>query len=326
MKKELWIFAEQQDGVIASSYYEILAKAVKIYEDVADKPCFTAVYFGSDEAGVDQLRSSGAEKVIACTHEQLAQYNPAHYTAALTELAQRYQPEILLIAASAIGGEVAPSVALKLHTGLAAHCSDLRLSPEGDLGMIVPAFGGKLLGEIRVPKTRPVMASIKPGVFDKAVLNPVKAEIVRTTVSCLDTKDDKIKLVNRSVHVAEQVPVDKAEVVVCAGLGAATSGNLEKVKTFAAKLGAPVGYTRPLVDLGYFPDESAMVGTSGKAIKPKLYIGFGISGAAHHACGIKDSGLIININNDADADCFQISDYKVASDCGSILDTLLKQM
>ena len=121
------------------------------------------------------------------------------------------------------------------------------------------------------------------------------------------------------------MPIEKADILVCAGLGSAVSGNFEKVKEFTKRIGASLCYTRPLSDLGYVPNEHAMVGASGKTVKPKLYIGFGVSGAAQHACGMKDSGVIINVNSDGDADCFKYSNYKVISDCGAVLDELLKQ-
>ncbi|MDR1948705.1 MAG: FAD-binding protein [Spirochaetaceae bacterium] len=41
-------------------------------------------------------------------------------------------------------------------------------------------------------------------------------------------------------------------------------------------------------------NENAMIGTSGKMIRPKLYIGLGVSGSAHHICGMKDSSAILD--------------------------------
>lgn len=66
-----------------------------------------------------------------------------------------------------------------------------------------------------------------------------------------------------------------------------------------------------------------MIGTSGKKIRPKLYIGFGISGSAHHVFGMKDSGLIISINTNEKAEIFNVSNYKLIGDSGAVLDELL---
>ncbi len=69
-----------------------------------------------------------------------------------------------------------------------------------------------------------------------------------------------------------------------------------------------------------------MIGTSGKSIRPKIYLGFGISGATHHVCGMKDSDLIISINKDDEADIFNVSDYAVKGDLKEILPLLAEAL
>lgn len=326
MSKEFWIFAEQTDGVVASSYYEMLSKAIAVYAEVRDKPVFTAVVIDGHGECAEALMASGCGKVISISNEKLALYNPAYYTAALCEAVEALKPETLLVAASAIGSELAPSVSARLKTGLAAHCTELKLDGNGSLHMIAPAFGGKLMGEYIIPDARPVMASIKPGVFERGLLEAKDAELVSFYADSIGAIRPGIELVERRLCDAEALPIEKAELVVCAGLGCALSGNLDKAKELAKRIGAGVCYTRPLADLGYYPNEGSMVGTSGKTIKPKFYIGFGVSGATQHICGVKDSRLIINVNNDRTAMCFDVSNYKVVADCGIILDELLKQI
>ena len=69
-----------------------------------------------------------------------------------------------------------------------------------------------------------------------------------------------------------------------------------------------------------------MIGTSGKSIKPKIYLGIGVSGATHHVCGMTKSGMIININRDKNAKIFGISDYKVVGDSKVMVDALLEKL
>ena len=324
--KELWIFAEQNQGVPAPSFYEILSKAKAVYAGAKEQPCFAAVVLAGDVKPVEELKRSGVDRVYYAADPKLAGYNPAHYTAVLAAMAEAYRPEVLLVPASAQGAEVAPGVSARLKTGLAAHCTELKLDEEEQLHMIAPAFGGKLMGEYIIPNCRPVMASVKPGVFDSLPQPEKDAELIRFDVSGLVSSEYGIDLVSSEAVVETELPIEKADVLVCAGLGSAVTGNFEKVRAFARKLGASFCYTRPIADLGYMPNEHAMVGTSGKTVKPKLYIGFGVSGAAQHVCGMKDSGMIINVNNDEEADSFKISNYKVVSDCGAVLDELLKQI
>ncbi len=323
--KEVWILSEQNNGVISPSYYEILSKAKAVYAEAREQTCFAAVLLAGSDAPVEELKSSGADKVIYAVHEALAAYNPVLYAETLAEMAAALKPDVFLIAATAQGAEVAPTVSAKLKTGLAAHCTELRLDAEDELHMIAPAFGGKLMGEYVIPNCRPVMASIKPGVFDRTAMAARDAEAVAYSPAWHAGCGPGIELVESEPVTETELPVEKAEILVCAGLGSAISGNLEHVREFAGKLGAALCYTRPISDLGYMPNEHAMVGTSGKTVKPKLYIGFGVSGAAQHVCGMKDSGVIINVNNDETADSFRISNYKVVADCGAILKEILNQ-
>lgn len=319
--KNVWIFAEQRDGVVNSAYYEMLSETRKLYGDNA---LVSAVVFGCGDLPVDELKASGADKVYALDSEKLREYEPMVYTEAFTKLIRDEKPDVVFVAASVIGSEVAPGVACALRTGLAAHCTELALDDRGELIMIAPAFGGKLLGEYFIPNTLPVMASIKAGVFEKADQQARDAEIINVDATFLAGLDTGVELVSRTVAEVCELPVEKAEVIVCTGLGIMNQENLDKAKKLAGILKASVGYTRPMVDMGYIDNENSMIGSSGKMVKPKLYIGFGISGAAQHICGMKDSGLIININTNEKAECFTASNYKVVSDSGVILDELLK--
>lgn len=325
--KEIWIYAEQNHGIIASSFYEILSKMKSVYAEASDKPRFTAVVFGGEEEAVSQLKASGADRILVIRHGKLAEYHPAYYAETLYQLAKEQKPEVILIAASAIGAELAPSVSAKLDTGLVAHSADICLDENEELLMIVPAFGGKLMGEIMIPKARPVMASITPGVFERQELAPAEeVEVCTCDAGYLDDLQTGIELVDKKVSETQETPIEEAEAVVCAGLGIGSLENFEKAGELARLLDASLCYTRPVVDVGYAENESAMIGTSGKMIRPKLYLGFGVSGAAHHVCGMKDSGLIINVNTNEKADIFQVSNYKVVGDSGAILNELLKAL
>ena len=326
MSKEIWIFAETADGVIAPSFYEMLSEASAIYADAGVDPVFTALVLGADKNTAGELRSSGVDKVLFVGSDRLNAYNPALFTAAVSEAVKAHKPDVLLIAASSVGAELAPGVAARLHTGLAAHCTQLKVDEQGELHMIAPAFGGNLLGEYIIPDARPVMASIKPGVFEKRSLPAKNADIEELSVSGLEALEPGIELVEIKQSEASETPVDKADYLVCAGFGCAMSGNLEKAKELAKRIGATMCYTRPLADLGYYPNEKGMVGTSGKTVKPKVYIGFGVSGAGQHVCGMKDSGVIINVNTDPGAHSFEISNYKIIADCGAVLDGLLSNL
>lgn len=317
----IWIFAEQAGGEIHSSFYELLSKARELFPQAV----LTAVAFGGDNTrAIDVLQASGAGAVLSAAHEKLADYRPDCYAETLVRLAGAEKPDVILIAATEIGSELAPTVAARLNTGLAAHCADLCLGDSGELISLIPAFGGKLMGEILIPEARPFMATVKPGVFERHSLPPApEVKVTQADAGFLDSFQGKIEFLGAQAAEHKAASIEAAEVAVCAGLGISSRENWEKARELARLLKGSLCYTRPVVDMGYTDTEDAMVGTSGKMIRPKLYIGFGVSGASHHVCGMKDSGTIISVNTNEKAEIFNVSDYKFIGDSGAVLDELL---
>ena len=95
------------------------------------------------------------------------------------------------------------------------------------------------------------------------------------------------------------------------------------VEDLAKALGGVLACSRPVVDNGWLPKER-QVGSSGKTIKPKLYIAIGISGSFQHIAGIKGAQTIIAINKDANAPIFAEAHYGIVDDLFKIV-PLLKE-
>ncbi|MCK4444296.1 MAG: FAD-binding protein, partial [Thermoplasmata archaeon] len=66
--------------------------------------------------------------------------------------------------------------------------------------------------------------------------------------------------------------------MIAAGMGVGSKEGFEMVKELAEILGAQVGATSLPVDEGWI-SEDKKIGQTGKTIRPKLYIGCGVSGA-----------------------------------------------
>ena len=325
--KKIWVFAEYVNCTLDRVALELLTKAKELSAGLSGETEVAAVLLGSRaRSACKVLAEYGAEKIYLAESEELGLYNPMLYAPIITNLVKREDPDIFLFGATAIGSELGPTVAAQLKTGVAAHCVDLRINEKEQLVANVPSFGGKILGEILCPDTRPQMASVKPGIFVQGEPEEREPNIIEEDVREIKTEGLPLKAITLEKKEIEGVPLEKAEVVFCGGYGLGCKENWEKLEKLASMLGGAAACTRPVVDEGWAPGEHVMVGTSGKSIRPKAYVGFGISGATHHICGMKDSGLIISINKDDKAAVFEVSDAGAAADLNKVLDQLIAKL
>jgi len=178
-----------------------------------------------------------------------------------------------------------------------------------------------LIATISCPDHRPQMATVMPGTMK--ALSPVE----RTG----EIREIKVKPPNGDMgpevlevkrEEPEELPLEKADVVVAGGWGIGSEENWNLIEELASVLGGAVGATRPPVDEGWV-EEGQMIGQSGKTVRPTLYIGIGISGVMHHVVGMDQSKHIITINSDPRAEIFETSDVIVIEDFGKIIPKLI---
>lgn len=325
MNKEIWVFTETIDGTPAPVYKELLCKAVELAGQMGDTRVCSVVLGHEIQNVVQQILAMGGDAIYAVDHSKLSYYESNNYAVAMEHLIRKYQPEMVLVGATALGSELAPTVAAKCKTGLAAHCIDIRLG-ENRVNCMVPAFGGRVVSEIYIPDTKPMMASVRSGILSAYDLPAKEAEVIQADAAFLDTYVSKEELVSFTPNVSTGKKLEEADIVVCAGRGIMDESVWNHLQELADKLGAGIGYTRSFADTGLVPDESNMIGTSGKSVKPKVFLGFGISGAAHHVCGMNKSKLVVTINKDANSKMFQHSDMGAVGDADKMICALLDQL
>jgi len=319
----IWVYAEQRNGELHEVALELLGKA----RQLAGKAGYNvgSLLLGHKVNPMAQsLIDHGADFVIVADDPRLETYRLLPYTLVLGELIRKRRPEILLMGATALGVELAPRVAARVGTGLSAHCVDLRIDGEGRLLQVVPGWGGGVIATISCPDHRPQMATVMPGIMRAISPTPRRGEIIEIQIK-LPELGLGPEVVEVKREKAEELPLEKAEVVVAGGWGVGNKDDWKMIEELASVLGAAVGATRPPVDEGW-AKEGRMIGQSGKTVRPNLYIGIGISGVMHHVVGMDQSKHIISINRDPKAEIFDVSDVIVVEDFRKILPLLIEEI
>ena len=322
--ESVWTFAEQRHGKLMDSSLEILSGGRKIADRL--KTELAAVLLGrSMENLAKELIAYGADKVYLADNSLFSFYQSEAYSTMLANLIRQYTPEILLFSATALGRDLAPRVAAKVKTGLTADCVELDVNEQRQLLQIVPAFGGNVMATIVCPKHKPQMATVRPGVMKSLDRDESRRGEITKVNTSIRKEDMKIKIVEVVTEKPRVLPIEGADVVVAGGWGVGSAENWKLVEELAEVIGGAVGATRPAVD-EQWALEDQMIGVGGKTVRPKLYIGAGISGALQHTVGIQDSKIIVAINNDPNAPIFEGADFGIIGDLRKIIPCLVDEI
>jgi electron transfer flavoprotein alpha subunit len=321
--KGMWVFAEQENGAIENTVFELLAKARELKAHNGEE--ITAVLLGCGvEDLIQPLFAHGAEKVIVADHPALKEYSARPYQQALTQLAEKYRPSIILYGATPLGRDLAPRMMVSLDTGLTADAIDLGYDDDGSFYQTTPAYGGKILAHIVINERRPQMATVHPKMFspipadDCASGDIIRAEVKVESDVCY--------------QVLETLPEENAgqslaaaEVVVAGGRGIKTPEDLQLLSELAGLLGGQLASSRPLVDNGWLTHDR-QIGQSGATVKPRLIINVAISGSVQYQLGMNGAACIASVNQSGDAPIFDVSHFGAVSDYRKLIPALISEI
>lgn len=323
--KGIWVFAEQENGVLSGTDFELLAKAHDLKAKLGGTDTVTAVLLGGNVSGLaDTLYAYGAEQVILAEHPNLAQYSARPYEKVLVELANKHKPSIFLFAASPIGRDVAPRVMCGLRTGLTADAIDLDVDEDGVFVQTTPNFGGNILSHIVILEKRPQMVTVHPKVFEP--LEPragAAGELITESVEV--EADDGYVVLETSMKKFEGKPIDECDVLVAGGRGIKSEEDLAQLRELAELLGGELACSRPLNDNGWMPHED-QIGQSGTTVKPKFILNVAISGSVQYLAGMQNSGCIMSINHTASAPIYDVSHYGAVMDYRRVIPALIAEI
>ena len=326
--KNVFVFAEQREGVIQSVALELLGKARDLADALGEK--VVAMLLGEgikDQA--QMLIEYGADEVIVVDAPELKDFLSEQYSQAVGQIITDRKPAIVLYGATTIGRDLAPRIASRLKTGLTADCTKLDIEPDKDgepeFRMTRPAFGGNLMATIICPNNRPQMSTVRPGVMQKMQRQAGREGVVTEFAPKFDASKFKVKLV-KTIKADKQVAdIAEAKILVSGGRGVHDKEGFDKLQALADVLGGQVASSRAMVDNGVMPHE-CQVGQTGKTVRPNLYMACGISGAIQHLAGMEESDFIIAINKDKFAPIFSVADLGIVGDLHKIVPMLTERI
>ena len=346
---DVWVYLQHDREGLTPESKEVIAAGRLVADKTGQK--VVGVLLGDGIEGVArEAVEYGADRVLFVDDPSFKEYLNLRFADAIYEMAVSKRPYAFLFVANELGKDVAGRVAYRLGTGLAT--DNVQLAVEDYFNpqlnqtfknlmiQIRPDFGTRL-ARIYTPRTRPQMATVRPGNFTPLERDPTrKGALERFTPT---TKEYPATVKGMVELPRPTVDLRGADVVITLGLGilrdkAGKARDPKEAYELAAQLKKSIerryglkvelGATRALIYAGLRELEGLIgkenqVGQTGATVSPDVYFAIGVSGSLQHKVGMSKSGKIVAINLDADAPIFQVSHYPIVGDLYEVLPKLV---
>lgn len=318
--KHFLIYAEQELGEIHPVTFELIGEAKKMAEKVGYEVNCVIVGGQGTRENAKKLLPYGVDHVYVYEDEGFEGFRADCYTDAVADCIAAKKPSSVLIGATALGRSLAPRLSTRFHTGLTADCTSLDIRPSTDMIQIRPAFGGNIMAQIGITRSRPQFATVRYKVMDKAkkVTNPTGlVEVCKVNEKM---SQSRIRILS-SKAIKKEKSIEEEDILVVAGRGVKNEKDVEMCRKLADALGGQLAFTRPMIENG-FGDVAHQIGLSGRTVRPKLIITCGVSGAIQFTACMKGSQCIVAINSDPHAQIFKVADYCIVDDLYQVVPEL----
>jgi electron transfer flavoprotein alpha subunit len=304
----IFTYIVHRNGVAEDSAAELAAAAGKI--DASAQPTAIVAGWGADvDAVCDSLRASYKE-VWKIANEALAYPNAELIRKALVKVLP--PDSLVLVPHDHFGIDLAPGLSIKLNAAFAPDVVEIEGMDGASLKVVRQEFGGQVSAHVHCDISSGAVITVRPGAFKSPEAATAGGTIVdkSSEVGPLTAGRRYLQTV---VAEAGDVDITKHSVLVSIGRGIQEKENVAIAQELADALGAAVSCSRPVVDAKWL-EKSRQVGSSGKTVKPKVYLACGISGAFQHLAGIKGNPFIVAINKNPKAPIFQVADVGIVDD------------
>lgn len=318
MARNVLVVGELSEGEPTSTTLELLGAASRLSDGGAVG--VTLLGTGASAAAAATF-AGGAATAFTSDDENYDVFRSDQWLTAVAAAVEQNSPDVILLAQSTTGRELAPRLAFRLDSAAAMDCTVVQ-DDGGTLKVTRPVYGGNALATYSFAST-PAVATVRAKSQDPIAPN---AGASGETVALPGIGDSRSTVIGREKVEAEGLQIQDASVVVSGGRGLGSPEGFELVEALAAAIGkdkAAVGASRAACDLGWYPP-SQQVGLTGKVVTPELYIAVAISGASQHMAGCSGSKTIIAINKDVEANIFKAARFGIVGDYKQVLPPLIE--
>ena len=312
----VYILAEHRRGELMDVTFESISAARRLNDEVV------AILLGTDLADHAEKVAKYADKVLVVEDERI-ENNTEAYTQVIGEIIKKDKPKVFLMGNTSMGMDIAPALAIDLDSPIATDV--VGISEEGGrIKVNRSVYNGKVLSDLVLREAETSVIAIRSGEFSAADLEEKNGEITKVDSPLKEAIENK-KFLEFVEPVAGAVDITQADVLISVGRGIKDKDNLPMAEELADAVGGVVSCSRPVVDYDWLPKDR-QVGTSGKTVKPKFYLAFGISGAFQHVAGMKGATMIVAINKDIKAPIFSVAQYGIVDDLLKVMPALTEKI
>jgi electron transfer flavoprotein alpha subunit len=314
---EIFVVVEHRKGEVREITYQLLWKANELSHKLSYT--LTAVLFGGKDEGFLGDIKERADKVLVFEDERVKNFNGDLYKELLFRLIQEHRPFLTLMGHTPWGMDFAPSLSIRTGYPLATDCVDIQVQ-DGRPKAVRQIYTGKIFSRIGFRDSEGYLITVRGGAFPLDKAGEHKGELVIKEMP-VDLPEPRRQFVAFEDTAAGAIDITQADLLVSIGRGIGEADKVPIVQELANRIGGVLSCSRPVVDKNWLP-KYHQVGTSGKSVKPKVYLAFGISGAFQHVAGISGAGCVIAVNKDKKAPIFRVADYGVVEDLFKVVEAL----
>lgn len=322
MGREILIIVEHKDGHIKNVSKEILSFCSVVGKKA--KYRIKALIYGKTMAEeiYNEIGKCGISDIFSIEDESLENHNPELIQDTVIKIIDDIGPKLVIFGNTAIGRDLAPWLSQYFSSPMISDVVNIDIEHD-KLGFTRPIYGGKVLEKIKILNNDMTFITVRPNVIGIHESMYLKPNIIKIKLEKVTRRAYKVKAILKKAQI--ELPINEAEIIVAGGRAFKRAEDLKILEELAEVLGATVGASRPVVDLG-IKRRSRQIGQSGKSVSPRLIIVCGVSGQIQFVAGIANAKTVIAINKDSDATIFKTSDYGIVGDVFKIVPLLTKAL